>query len=226
MKLQYLGHSAFLLQTKNANILIDPFISNNPHCPILLKDLPRIDYILVTHGHSDHFGDTLTISRNHNSIVICNYELSLYLSNNDIPCHSMHIGGKATFDFGSVKMLPALHGSCIIDNDQIIYAGNPCGFLICIEDIKVHHAGDTGLSIEMSLLKCENIDISLLPIGGNFTMDICDCLKAIQMITPKIVIPMHYNTFEIINQNPIILKDKNIICETKILQVGECLQIN
>lgn len=225
MKIKYLGHSAFLIQTNKFNILIDPFIKDNPKCPISLNDLPSIDYILVTHGHSDHLGDTALISKKYNSIVICNYEIHLYLSKYNIKCHPMHIGGRITLEFGSIKMTPAIHGSSILEGTHIIYAGNPCGFLIEIEGIKLYHAGDTGLTIDMKLLESEGIDIAMLPIGGNFTMDIEDCIKAIEFINPKTVIPMHYDTFDVIKANPILLKDKVNKSDIKILQLGEVLDI-
>ena len=213
------------MKLNNVNVLIDPFISNNPCCPIALNQLPKIDYILVTHGHSDHLGDTVAIATKFNSTVICNYEISLYLSKHNIICHAMHIGGKASFNFGQVKMLPALHGSSISESDAIIYAGNPCGFLINADNKKIYHAGDTGLTLEMTLLELENIDICMLPIGGNFTMDIDDALRALAMIKPKLAIPMHYDTFPIIKQDPQLFKTNNKVCNTLILQFGEELKI-
>ncbi|SHH29870.1 metal-dependent hydrolase [Tepidibacter thalassicus] len=221
MKIKFLGHSTFFIHTDNFNILIDPYIKDNPKCPIPLNDIPKIDYILVTHGHSDHLGDTALLSKKYNSTVICNFEIYLYLSKYNIKCKPMHIGGKISLEFGKVKMTPALHGSGICEGTHIIYGGNPCGFLLEIQNKKIYHAGDTGLTMDMNLLKDENIDIALLPIGGTFTMDIEDCLKAIDFIKPKIVVPMHYDTFEVIKANPNELKEKNTFCITKILTPGE-----
>lgn len=225
MKIKYLGHSAFLIQLNNVNILIDPFIKDNPLCSTSLNDLPKINYIFVTHGHSDHLGDTTTIAKSHGATVICNYEICLYLSKYNIKCHPMHIGGTVEFPFGKIKMTPALHGSSILEGTHVIYAGNPCGFLFNIDENTIYHAGDTGLSIEMKLLEYEDINIAMLPIGGNFTMDIKDCLKAIDFIKPKKVIPMHYDTFDLIRKDPIQLKEKSNSCEIEILKPGQELNI-
>jgi L-ascorbate metabolism protein UlaG (beta-lactamase superfamily) len=225
MLVKYLGHSAFLIQTSEHNILIDPFIKDNPNCPINLKELPHIHYILVSHGHNDHIGDTILISKKYNSTVICNFEISLYLSKYNIKCMPMHIGGYVIPDFGKTKMVPALHGSSIYEGTHLIYAGSPCGFLLEIENTILYHAGDTGLSVEMTLLEYENIDYAMLPIGGVFTMDIDDCIKAIEFIKPKNVIPMHFNTFEPINADPDLLKSKVKSCNISILNPGEDIKI-
>ena len=198
MKLTYLGHSAFIFEAGSQKCIIDPFIKDNPLCNIKLSDLGNIDYILVTHGHSDHMGDTVEIAKKYGSTVICNFEISIYLDKYNIKCHPMHIGGSYDFDFGRVKMVPALHGSSILEGNHIIPAGSPCGFIVHSQGKKIYHAGDTGLSMEMSLLKRENIDIALLPVGGNFTMDIDDAIYALRLIQPKLVIPMHYDTFPMI----------------------------
>lgn len=202
MKLTYLGHSAFLIETENINIIIDPFIKDNPLCKTEISKLPKIHYVLVTHGHSDHLGDTVEIARKFGSYVICNYEIAQYLDKYNIKCHAMHIGGRKVFDFGKIKMTPAIHGSSITESTHILYAGVACGFLIEIGGIKIYHAGDTALTYDMKLLEKEHIDYALLPIGGNFTMDIEDSIEALSLINPKNAIPMHYNTFDLIKANP------------------------
>jgi len=227
--LTYLGHSAFQLETDEFRILIDPFISKNPVCPIKLDHLKKIDYIFVTHGHSDHVGDTVEIAKKFNSIVVANFELSTYLSSKfSLKTHSMHIGGRFEFPFGIVKMTPALHGSGIIEeNGNIIYGGNPCGFVISIKGKKVYHAGDTGLTMDMKLLEDEGIDVALLPIGGNYVMDVEDAVSATKLIIPRKVIPMHYNTWEIIKADAESFKKRleeiNIDC--LILNPGKSIEL-
>ncbi|WP_066503336.1 metal-dependent hydrolase [Abyssisolibacter fermentans] len=226
MKITYLGHSAFLIEGEKIKSLIDPFISGNQNCPVTVNDLNNITHIFVTHGHGDHLGNTVEIAKKNNSLVICNFELGFYLGNKDINVHTMHIGGKYNFDFGFVKMVTALHGSGIINQDgTVTNGGNPCGFLIEIDNKKIYHAGDTALTMDMKLLEKEDIDVAILPIGGNYTMDIEDAARAVEFIKPKLVIPMHYNTFPVIKANPNDFKEKIKTAEVRILNNGESIEI-
>ncbi|MDK2885982.1 MAG: hypothetical protein PWP54_540 [Thermosipho sp. (in: thermotogales)] len=223
MKITFLGHAAFLIEDKK-NIIIDPFITGNPAYPNNFT-LPQIDYILVTHGHGDHIGDTVEISEKYGATVISNFEICNYLQSKGVKkIHPMHIGGSKEFDFGKLKMTPALHGSGIIENGKIIYGGNPGGFLISAEK-SVYHAGDTGLTKDMELIK--GVDVALLPIGGNFVMDVNDAVIATEMIKPKIVIPMHYNTWDVINADEekfkMLVEKLGIKCV--ILKPGESLEV-
>ncbi len=218
MKIQYLGHSAFYLETSHVKALIDPFIQGD-----LVRDFAEedISHIFVTHGHDDHLGSTIDIGRKSGATVISNFEIALYLGGKGLNVHPMHIGGRVSLDFGVVKMTPALHGSGIETEDGIIYGGNPAGFVINIGGKKLYHAGDTGLTMDMKLLEDEKIDLALLPIGGNFTMDIEDAVKAVDFIKPKVVIPMHYNTMPIIEACPKDFKSKVKDAEVIILESGQ-----
>lgn len=223
MKITFLGHAAFLIEDKK-NIIIDPFITGNPAYPNNFT-LPQIDYILVTHGHGDHIGDTVEISEKYGATVISNFEICNYLQSKGVKkIHPMHIGGSKEFDFGKLKMTPALHGSGIIENGKIIYGGNSGGFLISAEK-SVYHAGDTGLTKDMELIK--GVDVALLPIGGNFVMDVNDAVIATEMIKPKIVIPMHYNTWDVINADEekfkMLVEKLGIKCV--ILKPGESVEV-
>lgn len=221
MKLKYLGHAAFYIETGDFKALIDPFLTGNPNAKSKPSDFTDITHIFVTHGHSDHLGDTIEIAKKTNSTVISNFEIAAFLGENEVNAHSMHIGGRTKFGFGTVKMTPALHGSGIPTPQGMIYGGNPCGFIIEIGGKKIYHAGDTGLTMDMKLLEVENIDVAILPIGGNFTMDIDDAVRAVDFIKPKKVIPIHYDTFPIIEASPQEFKGKVSDAEVIVLEVNE-----
>lgn len=202
MKINFIGHAAFMIESEGFKALIDPFITSSPVAKYNDKQLENITHIFVTHGHGDHLGDTVKLAQKNNALVICNFEIADYLTSQGVKCHSMHIGGRYTFDFGVVKMTPALHGSGINNDGVMIDGGNPCGFVITIDGVAIYHAGDTGLTMDMKLLAIEDIDVAILPIGGNYTMDIVDAARAVDFICPKAVIPIHYNTFDVINADP------------------------
>ncbi len=216
MIIKYLGHAAFYIESGDFKALIDPFLRGNPQTKSRPGDFKELSHIFVTHGHSDHLGDTLEIAKRTQAKVVSNYEIVNYLmSKGLINVHPMHIGGRVKLGFGTVKMTSAVHGSSINEDGQIIYAGNPGGFVIETDGKKIYHAGDTGLMMDMKLLEDEMIDLAILPIGGNFTMDIEDAAKAVAMIKPKKVVPIHYDTFDIIKASPEafekLVKDAQVI---------------
>lgn len=225
MKLTYLGHSVFILEEGNFKAIIDPFITGNPQCPVKVEDIKGLTHIFVSHGHGDHLGDAVALAKENDALVISNAEICTYLSGKGLKVHAMHIGGRHKFNFGTVKFTPALHGSGIQTEEGTLEGGNPCGFVIEVNGKKVYHAGDTGLTMDMKLLESENINVALLPIGGNYTMDIDDAVRAVEFIRPKVTIPMHYDTFPVIKANPNEFKEKNKFSETIILTPGEVYEI-
>jgi len=203
MKLQFHGHACFSIFTESGmHLLVDPFLTGNSLAKISADTLSP-DVILLTHGHWDHIGDTVSIAKRTGCSVICNPEIITYLKGKGVTnFHGMNIGGGFQFDWGYVKMTPALHSSAIEENGQVIHLGNPAGFLLKVDGRTIYHAGDTGLSHEMTLLGNANrIDLALLPVGGNFTMDCNDAMLAARALRARHVIPMHYNTFPVIAQN-------------------------
>ncbi len=200
--LRYLGHAAFELKGEGAVILVDPFLRGNPSAAAAPEDFDKVDYIFVTHGHGDHIGDTAEIAGRTGATVVANHELSHYFGKQGLKCHSMHIGGSFTFPFGRVKMTVALHGSDIQEGDGMIPGGNPCGFLFDMGGARIYHAGDTGLTMDMQLLAPEGVTVALLPIGGNYVMDIRDAARAVDFIKPQTVVPIHYDTFPVIEADP------------------------
>lgn len=225
MKLTYLGHSVVLIENDDFKGIIDPFIKGNQSCTLSVDELQNITHIFVTHGHGDHLGDTVEIAKNNNSLVIANHEICNYLNKFNVKTHAMHIGGRTKFDFGIVKMTNAVHGSGISEGENMIYGGNPGGFVIEIYGKKIYHAGDTGLIYDMKLLEDEKIDVAFLPIGGNYTMDIDDAVKAVDFIKPKKVVPIHYNTFKLIEADPYDFKKKVITSKVNILNVNESIDV-
>lgn len=208
MEIRFHGHACFSFESNGFKIIIDPFFQGNP---LAKKNWEQIEAhaILITHGHGDHLGDALKIAQRTGAIIIAPYELALYCQFKGAKVHPMHIGGSHQFDFGKVKLTPAWHGSAVIENGEITYTGNPCGFLIFTEGKTIYYAGDTGLFGDMELLgRLHNIDLALLPIGDNYCMGIEDAVIAAKMLKPKTVIPMHYNTFDLIKQDPDVFKKK------------------
>ena len=220
MKIKYFAHSAFMISTDKANILIDPFLNGNPNSKTKAEEVCA-DYIVLTHAHGDHVGDAFSIAKRCNSLFICVNELADYCISKGFRAHNMHIGGSHKFDFGKVKFTIAHHGSITPDNT---YAGEPAGVLLTVENKIIYHTGDTGLFYDMKLIgELNKVDLMLLPIGDNFTMGIEDAVKAVEFVNPKLAIPMHYNTFPVIESDPYRFKS---LCEkngfnSRILNYGE-----
>ncbi|SFB25019.1 L-ascorbate metabolism protein UlaG, beta-lactamase superfamily [Lentibacillus halodurans] len=203
MKVSYHGHSVVRIETDSHTILIDPFISGNEACDLDAGSV-EADVILLTHGHNDHVGDTEEIAKRNDALVVAPNELADYLGNKGLNTHNMHIGGAHEFDFGKVKFTQAFHGSSYTEEDgTIIYTGMPGGILLTIDGKTVYHVGDTGLFSDLKLIGDMNdIDIAFVPIGDNFTMGPDDALIASDWINATTVVPVHYNTFPMIEQDP------------------------
>ncbi|MSR30977.1 MAG: metal-dependent hydrolase [Gemmataceae bacterium] len=197
-RLRWLGHSCFYLESSGSRILIDPFLTGNPVAPCKASELSA-DFILVSHGHGDHVGDAIDIAQRCNATVICNYEISAWMEAKGVKAHGMQHGGAFQFPFGKVKLTLAFHGSMLPDGSN---GGNPCGFLLCLnEGFTFYDAADTGLFGDMALIGEEGIDLAALPIGDNYTMGPDDAIRAVKLLKPKKVMPIHYNTFALINQD-------------------------
>ncbi|MFT8317323.1 MAG: metal-dependent hydrolase [Sporolactobacillus sp.] len=204
MKITYVGHSTVLFETEKANLLIDPFITDNNQAGLTIDELPKIDAIILTHGHGDHIADTQQIAERDGSLVIAIAELATYFGWKGLKTHGMSLGGGYDFPFGRVKMTLAFHGSSVTEPEThtIIDAGMPAGILLFIDGKTIYHAGDTALFSDMKWIGDQNvIDLAFLPIGDNFTMGPDDALVAAEWIHAKKVVPIHYNTFPPIRQD-------------------------
>ncbi|TYR76948.1 metal-dependent hydrolase [Rossellomorea vietnamensis] len=226
MKISYHGHSVVKVVTENHTILIDPFISGNELTDLKVEN-EKPDVILLTHGHNDHVGDTVELAKKNDALVVAPFELATYIGWQGVNTHPLHIGGGYDFEFGRVKLTQAFHGSSYETEDkQIIYTGMPAGILLTAEGKTIYHAGDTALFSDMKLIGMRNtIDLAFLPIGDNFTMGPDDAVLAAEFINAKTVVPIHYNTFPPIKQDPekfvSMLKGQ----EGKVMTAGDAIEL-
>jgi len=226
-RLRWLGHSCLLFESDGKHVLIDPFLNGNPKAAAKANEVPA-DFILVSHGHGDHVGDAVDIAERTGATVIANYEIATWLQEKMglRNVHGMQHGGSHKFAFGKVKLTLAFHGSVLPDGSN---GGNPCGFLITFNDGKrIYNAADTGLFGDMKLIGEEGIDLALLPIGDNYTMGPDDAIRAVKMLTPKRVVPIHYDTFPLIIQDAKawaerVRKETNAVAV--VLQPGEWMEV-
>ncbi|MFA9558735.1 metal-dependent hydrolase [Evansella sp. AB-rgal1] len=227
MKVSYHGHSVVKIEVNGTRIIIDPFITGNGTTDLHADDV-KVDVILLTHGHNDHVGDTIQLAKKNDALVVAPFELATYLGWKGVNTHPMHIGGAHEFEFGRVKFTQAFHGSSYTEEDtkQIIYTGMPAGILFTAGGKTLYHAGDTALFSDMKLIGEQNdIEIAFLPIGDNFTMGPEDALLAAKWIKAKKVIPIHYNTFPVIEQDAVLFA-KNVEPSTGIvLNPGDEIEI-
>jgi len=195
MKITYLGHSAVKVEVSNKIIYIDPFLSGNPKAPITADEITEADIVIVTHDHGDHLGDAFAICKKTNAWLVSQYEITVLANENGIEkVEPMNIGGPISVEGIKIALTPAWHTS---------QRGDPTGVIIQALGKTVYHAGDTGLFSDMKLIgELYKPDIALIPIGGRFTMDIYQAVKAVEFIKPKYVIPIHYNTFDLIKADP------------------------
>ena len=225
-KFTWYGHATHGIETDGHKLLIDPFFTDNPAASTTAEAVDA-DFILVSHGHGDHVGDTVAIAARTGALVITNYEIANWFGEKGVEkIHAQHIGGGFKHPFGYLKFTHALHGSALPDWS---YGGNPAGFLLTTNDgKKIYMAQDTGLFGDMKLIGDEGVDLAVIPIGDNFTMGPEDALKAVKFLRPKVVIPIHYNTWEVIEQKAEAWAEK-VEAETDakaiVLKAGESIEV-
>lgn len=205
MEIKWLGHSAFEIVTnENQKILIDPFISNNPVCPVAVEEVDA-NIICVTHGHADHFGDTMEIANRTGAVIVSNHEHSVYLAKQGFEAMGMNMGGTIQIHNIKITMVNSIHSSDMDFIEEMPAGGSSCGYIIQLENgRKIYHSGDTGIFGDMKTVINDiyKPDIALLPIGDRFTMGPFEASIAAAWIDAQVIIPMHYNTFPIIEQDP------------------------
>ncbi len=225
IKVRWLSHASFLIETDKAKLLVDPFITDNPLSPVSANEI-QTDYIFISHGHGDHVGDSVPIAKQTGAMVVSNYEIQSWISAQGVEnVHPLHIGGGYDWPWGRAKLTIAQHGSMLPDGSN---GGNPCGFIFYIDDKKIFHACVTGLFYDLKLFGEEGMDLAILPFGDNFTMGPDDALRAVKLIDPKKVVPIHYNTFDVIKQDPqawAIRVQQETNSEVVVMKPGETIEI-
>lgn len=220
-KITFLGHACFQMECHGQVFLFDPFLTDNPLATVSADEV-QADYILVSHAHADHLGDTYDIAKRTGATVISTFEIVQECEKHGAKGHPMHIGGKHAFDFGYVRITPAFHGAGIA-------GGHACGFIISIKGYTLYFTGDTSLFGDMKLLgDIERINTLLVPIGGNFTMDIDDAVYATKLVGANHVIPFHYNTWPLITADPEEFREKveqNTSSKCIVLAPGESIDL-
>ena len=197
MKFTYYGQACCHVEMNGKKILFDPFIKHNPLAKHIKIDAIEADYVFVSHGHGDHTADVLEIAKRTNAMCVGSAEVADWFESNGIKkVHPLNQGGFINFDFGKVKAVNAIHSSSFSDGS---YAGNPLGFVFTSNEGKFYFAGDTALTMDMQLIsRWAKLDFAMLPIGGNYTMDVADAIIAAKFIQCKKIIGIHYNTFDLI----------------------------
>jgi L-ascorbate metabolism protein UlaG (beta-lactamase superfamily) len=225
MKITFYGHASLGIEVGGKYILVDPYISANPNASHINLNELKADYILLTHAHSDHILDVEYIAARTNAVIVSNYEVASHFGNKGLKYHPMNHGGSWKFDFGKVKYVNAVHSSSFPDGS---YGGNPGGFVIEGEHKNIYIAGDTALSMDMKLIPMRTkLDLAILPIGDNFTMDIEDAILASDFVECDKILGVHYDTFgyiEIDHEMAIrkfFEKEKDLM----LLEIGESIEL-
>jgi L-ascorbate metabolism protein UlaG (beta-lactamase superfamily) len=221
MDIRFLGHAAFEFSDGDTTVLIDPFITGNPAATVTADELTA-DVILLTHGHGDHYGDVVAIAKRTGATVVAIVEIAGELEGEGLEnLSNPNLGGTVTFEWGSVKLVPAWHTSTTPKGT----VNTPAGMIVELGGKTIYHLGDTSLFGDLELIgRRHAIDVALVPIGGHFTMDRHDAVEAVRMIGPRQVIPCHYNTFPPIQADAGAFKadvESSTASEVIVLEPGE-----
>lgn len=193
MKITYYGHASLGIEVGGKHIIVDPFITGNPQAAGIDINTLEADYILLTHAHGDHILDVEAIAKRTNAVIVSNAEIATYYEQREFKAHPMNHGGSWNFDFGKVRYVNAIHSSSFPDGS---YGGNPGGFVIESEHKNIYIAGDTALTMDMKLIPLRTkLDLAILPIGNNFTMDVEDAIIASDFVECDKILGYHFDTF-------------------------------
>ena len=227
LKITWLGHATFRVVTpKGTTILIDPWVMGNPACPEAEKQVKKVDIMLCTHGHFDHIGDAVAIAKQHSPKVVCIPEMGGWFEKKGVKnVMSMNKGGTQHIGDIHVTMVHAVHSCGITDGDQIVYGGEACGYVVEFDNgVKIYHAGDTMAFSDMKIIhELWRPQIAMLPIGDHYTMDPRQAAYAVELLQPKVVIPMHFGTFPVLTGKPSELAKLVEGAEVHTMKPGETL---
>ena len=207
MKVIYYGHACFAAQVGGKTLLFDPFITGNDLAKAIDVKTVSADYILISHGHSDHLADAAAIAKRTGATIVSNYEVTIWFNHQGLQkTHPLNHGGGWRFEFGRVKFVNAIHSSSLPDGT---YGGNPGGFVIESAEGNFYYSGDTALTMDMKLIgESTRLTFAALPIGDNFTMGVDDAIKAAEFVRCHEVLGLHYNTFPPIKIDPLAAIEK------------------
>ncbi|MEO4005392.1 MULTISPECIES: metal-dependent hydrolase [unclassified Flavobacterium] len=225
MKITFYGHACLGIEVSGKHLLVDPFISGNPKAAHIDINTIKADYILLTHAHNDHTLDVEAIAARTNAVIVSNYEIAAHYGNKGFQYHPMNHGGSWKFDFGTVKYVNAIHTSSFGDGS---YGGQPGGFVIEGEHKNIYIAGDTALTMDMKLIPMRTkLDLAILPIGSNFTMDVDDAIIASDFVACDKVLGYHFDTFGYIeiNHDEAIRKFFNRGKDLMLLEIGASIDL-
>jgi L-ascorbate metabolism protein UlaG (beta-lactamase superfamily) len=225
MKITFYGHACIGITVNDVHILVDPFISGNPKASHIDINTLKADFILLTHAHQDHILDVEAIAKQTDAVIVSNYEIASHFGNKGFNCHPMNHGGSWDFEFGTVKYVIAHHTSSFPDGS---YGGQPGGFVIEGEHKNIYIAGDTALTMDMKLIPMRTkLDLAILPIGSNFTMDVEDAIIASDFVQCDKVLGYHFDTFGYIEINHEEAKRKffNKGKDLMLLEIGQSIEL-
>ena len=226
VEITWLGHAAFTITDGTDTVLVDPWLTGNPAATVGPDDVdPTV--IVVTHGHMDHLGDAVAISKRTGAPIVAINELAVYLGRTEgATTMPGNFGGTATVAGVRVKLVPAMHTSAVDNGETIVASSAAAGAVIRVGGKTIYHAGDTALFGDMSLIGDEDLDVAILPIGGTYTMEPHDAARAVGLLRPRIVIPNHFNTFPQLQQDPQeLVRDIHGTAEVRLLEPGQSTEI-
>jgi L-ascorbate metabolism protein UlaG (beta-lactamase superfamily) len=225
MKITFYGHASLGIEVGGKHLIVDPYISANPKASHIDINTLHADYILVTHGHGDHVLDVEAIAKRTGAVIVSNAEITDYYADKGFRTYPLNHGGSKVFDFGKVKYVNAIHSSSLPDGT---YAGNPGGVVIEGEHKNIYIAGDTALTMDMKLIPMRTkLDLAILPIGNNYTMDVDDAIIASDFVECDKILGYHYDTFGyiVINREEAIRKFYNKGKDLMLLEIGESINL-